>query len=104
MLNEACIAHLHRGQDGVTMTFVLVPPGKFRMGSPFDQQGRYQNETLHMVTLTEPFDLGKETVGLERPSGRGILLHPQLALRSASMRSHLPILERPAIPFCLATR
>jgi formylglycine-generating enzyme required for sulfatase activity len=48
--------------NGVTMTFVLVPPGKFRMGSPFDENGRYENETLHMVTLTEPFDLGKYEV------------------------------------------
>jgi formylglycine-generating enzyme required for sulfatase activity/serine/threonine protein kinase len=47
--------------SGVTMTFVLVPPGKFLMGSTPDEtgkNGRYHNETLHVVTLTEPFDLG----------------------------------------------
>ncbi len=51
--------------NGVTMTFVLVPPGKFLMGSPPDEKGkngRYPNETLHEVTLTEPFDLGKYEV------------------------------------------
>src|SRR5262249_7275789 len=51
--------------DGVTMTFVLVPPGTFFMGSPPDEKGkngRYPNETLHVVTLTEPFDLGKYEV------------------------------------------
>ena len=51
--------------NGVTMTFVLVPPGKFLMGSPPDERGkngRYPNETLHVVTLTEPFDLGKYEV------------------------------------------
>ncbi len=51
--------------NGVTMTFVLVPPGKFLMGSPPDEtgkNGRYPNETLHVVTLTEPFDLGKYEV------------------------------------------
>jgi formylglycine-generating enzyme required for sulfatase activity/serine/threonine protein kinase len=51
--------------DGVTMTFVLVPPGTFFMGSPPDQKGkngRYPNETLHVITLTEPFDLGKYEV------------------------------------------
>ena len=59
--------------DGVTMTFVLVPPGKFRMGSPTSQiddllrqfpdtRDWFQNETLHEVTLTEPFDLGKTEV------------------------------------------
>src|SRR5262249_36220836 len=45
--------------NGVTVTFVLVPPGKFDMGSPPDEPLRYQNETLHEVTLTEPFDMGK---------------------------------------------
>jgi formylglycine-generating enzyme required for sulfatase activity len=48
--------------DGVSMTFVLVPPGKFRMGSPPDEDGHGKDETLHEVTLTEPFDLGKMEV------------------------------------------
>lgn len=51
--------------SGVTMTFVLVPPGKFFMGSPSDElgkNGRYPDEFLHIVTLTEPFDLGKYEV------------------------------------------
>jgi formylglycine-generating enzyme required for sulfatase activity/serine/threonine protein kinase len=51
--------------NGVTMSFVLVPPGTFLMGSPPDERGkngRYPNETLHEVTLTEPFDLGKYEV------------------------------------------
>jgi formylglycine-generating enzyme required for sulfatase activity/serine/threonine protein kinase len=51
--------------DGVTMTFVLVPPGEFLMGSPPDEKGkngRYGNETLHVVTFPEPFDLGKYEV------------------------------------------
>jgi formylglycine-generating enzyme required for sulfatase activity len=48
--------------DGVTMTFVLVPPGKFLMGSPATEPSRVGNETLHEVTLTEPFDLGKYEV------------------------------------------
>ncbi len=47
---------------GVTMTFVLVPPGKFRMGSPDDEKDRDKDETLHTVVLTEPFDLGKYEV------------------------------------------
>ena len=44
---------------GVKMKFVLVPPGRFHMGSPVDEIGRADNETLHVVTLTEPFDMGK---------------------------------------------
>jgi formylglycine-generating enzyme required for sulfatase activity len=38
---------------------------QFVMGSPPDEtgkNGRYPNETLHVVTLTEPFDLGKYEV------------------------------------------
>jgi sulfatase modifying factor 1 len=61
---------------GVKMTFVLVPPGKFRMGSPPDEKDRDGDETLHEVTLTEPFYLGKtevtqaqyQALGLDNPS------------------------------------
>jgi formylglycine-generating enzyme required for sulfatase activity len=61
---------------GVKMTFVLVPPGKFLMGSPKDEKERGEDETLHEVTLTEPFDLAiTETtqaqyraLGLDNPS------------------------------------
>jgi formylglycine-generating enzyme required for sulfatase activity len=48
--------------DGVKMTFVLVPPGKFRMGSPQGENHRHDDETLHEVTLTEPFDMAKTEV------------------------------------------
>jgi formylglycine-generating enzyme required for sulfatase activity len=44
---------------GVTITFVLIPPGKFRMGSPADEAQHEDDEALHGVTLTEPFDLAK---------------------------------------------
>jgi formylglycine-generating enzyme required for sulfatase activity len=47
---------------GVRMTFVLVPPGKFLMGSPADEKNRGDDETVHEVTLTEPFDLGQTEV------------------------------------------
>jgi serine/threonine protein kinase/formylglycine-generating enzyme required for sulfatase activity len=48
--------------NGVKMTFVLIPPGKFRMGSPQDEKDRDKDEELHEVTLTEPFYLGKTEV------------------------------------------
>jgi formylglycine-generating enzyme required for sulfatase activity len=48
--------------DGVSMTFVLVPPGRFGMGSPEGAAGHVKVETLHRVVLTEPFDLGKTEV------------------------------------------
>jgi formylglycine-generating enzyme required for sulfatase activity len=58
------------------MTFVLVPPGKFLMGSPEREKDRGEDEMLHEVTLTEPFDLGKmevtqaqyQAVAAENPS------------------------------------
>jgi formylglycine-generating enzyme len=61
---------------GVKMTFVLIPPGKFRMGSPKDEKERGDDEVLHAVTLTEPFDLAKteatqaqyQALGLDNPS------------------------------------
>jgi formylglycine-generating enzyme required for sulfatase activity/serine/threonine protein kinase len=48
--------------EGVTITFVLIPPGKFRMGSPDDEKDRYKDEALHAVTLTEPFYLAQTEV------------------------------------------
>ncbi len=45
--------------SGVKMTFVLVPPGKFLMGSRTEEEERVDDETLHEVTLTQPFYLGK---------------------------------------------
>jgi formylglycine-generating enzyme required for sulfatase activity len=48
--------------EGVWMTFVLVPPGRFRMGSPESEEGRGADEALHVVVLTAPFDLGKYPV------------------------------------------
>ncbi len=37
------------------MKFVWVPPGDFMMGSPEDEPGRNDRETLHKVILTEGF-------------------------------------------------
>jgi formylglycine-generating enzyme required for sulfatase activity len=48
--------------DGVKMTFGLVPPGKFLMGLPADEEGYSGDERLHEVTLTEPFYLAKTEV------------------------------------------
>jgi formylglycine-generating enzyme required for sulfatase activity len=43
----------------VTMEFVRVPKGMFRMGSPEDEEGRDQDETQHEVAITKDFYLGK---------------------------------------------
>jgi formylglycine-generating enzyme required for sulfatase activity len=48
--------------DGVSMTFVLIPPGRFRVGSPPDEEGRDAEESLHVVVLPGAIDLGKYEV------------------------------------------
>jgi formylglycine-generating enzyme required for sulfatase activity len=37
------------------MKFVLIPSGSFMMGSPPKEQGRYDDEKLHNVTISKPF-------------------------------------------------
>ncbi|MBQ9873667.1 MAG: SUMF1/EgtB/PvdO family nonheme iron enzyme [Thermoguttaceae bacterium] len=41
--------------DGVAYPFRYCPPGEFAMGSPEDERGRLDNETLHNVALTKGF-------------------------------------------------
>lgn len=40
--------------DNLTLKCILLPAGKFYMGSPF-YQVRYQDEFTHVVTLTKPY-------------------------------------------------
>ncbi len=47
---------------GVRMKFVLVPPGKFRMGSPEGEPERGEDEVQHDVKLTRPFYLAVNDV------------------------------------------
>jgi formylglycine-generating enzyme required for sulfatase activity/serine/threonine protein kinase len=51
---------------GVTMDFVLIPPGIFTMGSPLDEKDRSNDEEQHEVTITKPFYLGKYEVTQEQ--------------------------------------
>jgi len=41
--------------NSIGMTFVYIKPGTFMMGSPSDEQGRFDNETQHQVTLTKGY-------------------------------------------------
>ena len=44
---------------GVTMKLVLIPAGKFMMGSPESEKGRDENEgPQHEVTISKPFYMG----------------------------------------------
>jgi uncharacterized protein (TIGR02996 family) len=40
------------------MRFALIPAGRFRMGSPSGEKGRWDQEKAHEVILTRPFYLG----------------------------------------------
>jgi formylglycine-generating enzyme required for sulfatase activity len=51
---------------GIKLDLVLIPAGKFMMGSPESEPGRQQNETQHEVTLTKPFYIGKYEVTQEQ--------------------------------------
>ena len=43
----------------VPLVVVKIPSGSFQMGSPASEQGRGTRETLHQVTLTSDFYMGK---------------------------------------------
>ena len=60
---------------GIKLEMVLIPAGKFKMGSPVSEKGRYPaskmdvkvgDETQHEVTLTKPYYIGKFEVTQEQ--------------------------------------
>jgi formylglycine-generating enzyme required for sulfatase activity len=44
--------------NSIGMKLVLIPAGKFQMGSPETEEGRESKELQHEVTITRPFYLG----------------------------------------------
>ena len=44
---------------GINFELVKCPAGKFLMGSPTDEIGRFKNETLHEVLIKNDFYIGK---------------------------------------------
>ena len=52
--------------QGVKLEMVLIPAGKFVMGSPKNEKGREKDEKQHEVTLTMPFYMGKYQVTVEQ--------------------------------------
>ncbi len=69
---KAWAAHLGvtvEDTNGIGMKFVLIPPGKFTMGSPWNEKGREdqdKNEDQAEVVLTSPFWMGKTEVTQEQ--------------------------------------
>ncbi|KPA09313.1 conserved hypothetical protein, membrane, partial [Candidatus Magnetomorum sp. HK-1] len=55
MTQEPAPKHSEQFSNSLGMTFVHVKAGTFEMGSPEDEKGRYNDETLHTVTLTRDF-------------------------------------------------
>jgi formylglycine-generating enzyme required for sulfatase activity len=51
--------------DGVKLELVLIPAGRFRMGSSAKEKNRIENEAQHWVAITRPFYLGKYEVTQE---------------------------------------
>jgi formylglycine-generating enzyme required for sulfatase activity len=49
-------------KNKIGMELVLIPAGKFTMGSPPGEEGRLDNEKAHEVEITRPFYLGKYEV------------------------------------------
>ena len=50
----------------VPLTLVKIPAGTFQMGSPVTEMGRGSSETLHTVTLTRDYYIGKYLVTQEQ--------------------------------------
>ena len=44
--------------NSIGMKLVLIPKGTFMMGSPESEQGRYENETQHEVTISKGYYFG----------------------------------------------
>ena len=55
-----------KSANSIGMQFVVIPPGEFTMGSPEDERDRKDTETLHKVTLTQPFLMGMYEVTQEQ--------------------------------------
>jgi len=51
---------------GIKLELVLIPAGKFMMGSTASKKGRSSDEKQHEVTLTKPFYMGKYEVTQEQ--------------------------------------
>ena len=60
------VADIVKVAASIEKDLVLIPVGKFMMGSPESEKGRRDNETQHEVTLTKSFYMGKYEVTQEQ--------------------------------------
>jgi len=64
-LQESWARHLGRPasfENSLGMKFMLIPPGKFIMGSPKDEEWHQAAEVQHAVSITGPFYMGATEV------------------------------------------
>jgi formylglycine-generating enzyme required for sulfatase activity len=52
--------------SGIKLEMVLIPAGKFMMGSPVSEKCRGDDEIQHEVSLTKPYYMGKDAVTQEQ--------------------------------------
>jgi formylglycine-generating enzyme required for sulfatase activity len=48
--------------NSIGMKLVRIPKGKFMMGSPMNEQGRYERELQHEVIISKDFYMGVHEV------------------------------------------
>ncbi|OQY53277.1 MAG: sulfatase [Desulfobacteraceae bacterium 4572_89] len=65
-LSQAGQANEHKITNTLGMTFILVKPGSFMMGSPETEQGRDANEILHEIKIKRPYYLQTTEVTLKQ--------------------------------------
>jgi formylglycine-generating enzyme required for sulfatase activity len=52
--------------NGMSMKLVLIPAGKFLIGSPDTEKDREKDETQHEVTISGPFYMGITPVTVDQ--------------------------------------
>ena len=60
------VADIVKVAAGIEKEMILIPAGKFKMGSPASEKGRSGDETQYEVTITKPFYMGKFEVTQEQ--------------------------------------
>ena len=86
-------------EKGIKVEMVLIPAGKFVMGSPASEKGHRVNETQHEVTITKPFYMGKYEVTQEQweevmVNHRSFYRGPKLPVTSVSWEECQEFIEK----------